>query len=86
MCQLGCYVKDYGEEKVKELVRYCREQRHGRAPGTDGIIVAPDRISMQTLLHQKHDNNKVYIEKMQATISSVEIRKKLAIWKWIKGI
>lgn len=86
MCQLRCYVKDYGEEKVGELVRYCREQRHGRATGTDGMIVAPDRVSMQTLLHQKHDNNKVYIEKMQATISSVEIRKKLAIRERIKGI
>lgn len=86
MCQLRCYVKDYGEEKVGKLVRYCREQRHGRATGIDGMVIVPERISMQTLLHQKHDNNKVYIEKMQATISSVEIRKKLAIRERIKGI
>ena len=49
MCQLRCYVKDYGEEKILEL-----------------------------LLHH-HDNDRVYIEKMQVAIPSIDIRKKLAI-------
>ena len=56
MCRLRCYVKDYGEEKILEL-----------------------------LLHH-HDNDRVYIEKMQATIPSIDIRKKLAIRERLGGI
>ena len=34
---------------------------------------------LKKLLHGQHDSDRVYIEKMQATIPSIEIRKKLAI-------
>ena len=47
--------------------------------GTEGISVRPNRGYMRELLLHHHDNDRVYIEKMQATIPSIDIRKKLAI-------
>ena len=36
MCQLRCYVKDYGEEKILELVKYRRSHKQEEATGTEG--------------------------------------------------
>ena len=33
MCQFRCYVRDYGEEKVIDLVHYCREHKETKAAG-----------------------------------------------------
>ena len=40
MCQLRCYVKDYGEEKILELVKYRRSHKQEEATGTEGGISA----------------------------------------------
>ena len=86
MCQLRCYVKDYGEEKILELVKYRRRHKQEEATGTEGISVRPNRGYMRELLLHHHDNDRVYIEKMQATIPSIDIRKKLAIRERLGGI
>ena len=86
MCQLRCYVKDYGEEKILELVKYRRSHKQEEATGTEGISVRPNRGYMRSLLLHHHDNDRVYIEKMQATIPSIDIRKKLAIRERLGGI
>ena len=36
MCQLRCYVKDYGEEKILELVKYRRSHKQEEATGPRG--------------------------------------------------
>ncbi len=45
--------------------------------GTEGISVSLNRGYMTRLLHHQHDNDRVYIEKMQATIASIDIGKSL---------
>lgn len=86
MCQLRCYVKDYREEKILELVKYRRSHKQEEATGTEGISVCPNRGYMRSLLLHSHDNDRVYIEKLQATIPSIDIRKKLAIRERLGGI
>lgn len=86
MCHLRCYVKDYGEERIIDLVHYRREHKNLQATGTDEAIPKVDRGFMKKLLYSSHDSDRVYIEKIQATIPSVEIRKKLAIREHIGNI
>ena len=86
MCRLRCYVRDYGEEKVINLVRYCREQKKNEATGTVGGEPKFARGYLTKLLHGQHDSDRVYLEKIQATIHSVDIRKKLAIRERLSNI
>ena len=86
MCQLRCYVRDYGEEKVIDLVHYRREHKQLEATGTEDVEPKFSRGYLKKLLHGQHDSDRVYLEKMQATIPSVEIRKKLAIRERISNI
>ncbi len=86
MCQLKCCVKDYGEEKILELVKYRRSRKKEEATGTEGIGVWQNRGYLRRLLFHRHDNDRVYIEKMQATILGIDIRKKLAIRERLGGI
>lgn len=86
MCHLRCYVRDYGEEKVIDLVRYRREHGELRATGTEDAEIRFARGYMKKLLFEEHNSDRVYLEKMQATIPSVEIRKKLAIRERISSI
>lgn len=41
---------------------------------------------MKKLLYGHHDSDRVYLERMQATIPSIEIRKKLAIRERLNNI
>ncbi len=86
MCQLRCYVRDYGEEKVIDLVHYRREHKQLEATGTEDTEPKFARGYLKKLLHGQHDSDRVYLEKMQATIPSIEIRKKLAIRERISNI
>ena len=86
MCQLRCYVRDYGEEKVIDLVHYRREHKQFEATGTEDAVPKFARGYLKKLLHGQHDSDRAYLEKMQATIPSVEIRKKLAIRERISNI
>lgn len=86
MCRLRCYVKDYGEDKIIDLVRRRREQKELQATGTEGMETKFARGYMRKLLHGQHDSDRVYLEKMQATIPGIEIRKKLAIRERLNNI
>lgn len=54
--------------------------------GTEEVEAKFARGYLKKLLHGQHDSDRVYLEKMQATIPSVEIRKKLAIRERISNI
>ena len=86
MCQLRCYVRDYGEEKVIDLLRYRREHKQFRATGTEDREPKFARGYMTKLLHGQHDSARVYLEKIQATIPSLEIRKNLATRESLSNI
>ncbi|MCD8221446.1 MAG: hypothetical protein LUD07_04495 [Clostridiales bacterium] len=86
MCQLRCYVRDYGEEKVIDLVHSRRKHWHLEATGSEDVEPKFARGYLQKLLYGQHDSDRVYLEKLQATIPSVEIRKKLAIRERINSI
>ncbi len=86
MCQLRCYVRDYGEEKVIDLVHYRREHKQLEATGTEDAEPKFARGYLKKLLQGQHNSDRVYLEKMQASIPSIEIRKKLAISERISNI
>lgn len=86
MCRLRCYVRDYGEEKVIDLVHYRREHKEQKAAGAETGEIKFERGYLDKLLHGQHDSDRVYIERMQATIASVDIKKKLAIRERIGNI
>ena len=79
-------MKDYGEDKIIDLVRRRREQKELQATGTEGMEPKSARGYMRKLLHGQHDSDRVYLEKMQATIPGIEIRKKLAIRERLNNI
>ena len=78
MCRLRCFVKNYGADKIVELVEYRRmKQLCGlKATGTDGMVeprAAKERISSE----QRRAMS--YVERIQATIPGLTVRKTLAI-------
>lgn len=74
MCRLRCYVRDYGEDKVIDLVHYRRWHREYKVAGSEEIEPKFGRGYLKKLLHGQHDSARVYLERMQATIPGVEIR------------
>ena len=86
MCRLRCYVRDYGEEKVIDLVHYRRKCMEQKAAGTGDIDPKLTREYLKEMLYREHDSAMVYVEKLQATIPSLEIRKKLAIRERLNSI
>ena len=65
------------------LLRECKQLE---ATGTEDVAPKFARGYLKKLLHGQHDSDREYIEKMQATIPSIEIRKKLAIRERISNI
>lgn len=86
MCRLRCYVRDYGEDKVIDLVHHRRSHLEKKAAGCEETEPKFARGYLKKLLHGQHDSDRVYLERMQATIPSVEIRKKLAIRERLSNI
>lgn len=85
MCQLRCYVRDYGEDKVIDLIHY--RKLHGKkAAGCEETEPKLARGCLRKLLQGQNDSDRVYPERMQATFPSVEIRKKLAIRERLNNI
>ena len=87
MCRLRCYVRNYGAEKIVDLVQYRREKafekREVLATGTDGII-EPAKPKKRYSKAQKEVQK--YFEAMQATIGGYTVRKTLAIRQRINEI
>ena len=89
MCRLRCYIKNKGEEKVLDLVRFRREKvlmeqkKALPATGTDGIAkelrdASPHR-KMQT-------ETAKYFDTMQASIFGNTAKKTMAIREHLRGI
>lgn len=84
MCHLRCYVRNHGEEKVIDLVRYRREKEFEKlqATGTEGILreeAKRHRTKQQMLIAP-------YWERMQASIGGLTARKTLAIRRRLNEI
>lgn len=77
MCRLRCFIRNYGRERVIELVNYRREKELGELPatGTEGMIDTAVRKKYTT--QQKEAWR--YAERMHATIGGSTVRKVLAI-------
>lgn len=86
MCRLRCYVRNYGEERLIDLVHLRRGQKASLTAGGEDAEPAFPRGYLAKLLHGQHDSGRVYLEKIQATIPGIEIRKKLAIRERLNNI
>lgn len=78
MCRLRCFIRNYGREKVIELVNYRREKELGEIPatGTDGMI---DTVVRERYTAQQREAQR-YAEKMHATLGEKStVRKILSI-------
>ena len=85
MCKLRCFIRNYGQEKVIDLVKYRREREMSVtvATGTDGIIEEYQRKRYT----KKQRELQRYAESLHATLSeSSTVRKILAIREQIGNI
>ena len=84
MCKLRCYVRNYGREKIVDLVTYRREMELSRlqGTGTDGLIEETQR--KRYTMEQRRAYT--YVENLQATIGGPTVRKILAIREQIRDI
>ena len=83
MCRLRCFVRNNGEEKIIDLVRYRREkvfrEQHKKATGTDGMLI--DMEEVRTRRKNMNHNLAKYYESLQVTLGSATgtVRKTFAI-------
>ena len=77
MSKLRCYEKNYGRDRIIDLVKYSREVRKGLRTGTDDIPVKA--LTLREVTAEHYDQSKSYIERIQATIPGLTARKSAAI-------
>lgn len=77
MSRLRCYVKDHGEGKIIDLVKYQREQRIFKKTGTDDVEIPKLKRSQVTA--EGYNIGRSYIERLQATIPGYTAKKSIAI-------
>lgn len=77
MSKLRCYEKNYGREKIIDLVKYSREQRSLKRTGTDDIVLKS--VSLREIREEHYNQAKSYIERIQATIPGETSRKIIKI-------
>ena len=85
MCKLRCFIRNYGREKVLDLVSYRREKAMGElcATGTDGMIAEEQRVKYTEGQKEAYR----YAERLHATLSeTTTVRKILAIREQIGNI
>lgn len=84
MSKLRCYKRNYGREKIIDLVQYTRKQRKLAKTGTDDVV----ELSMtgHDIARNHYDQARSYIERMQATIPYGTVRKIASIREQIKLI
>ena len=85
MCRLRCFVRNEGRENIIHLVRYRREREMQslRVTGTDGMIEEP--VVKKRISKERRDAF-AYIEKLQATIPGMTVKKTLSIREQIGNI
>lgn len=78
MCRLRCYVRNYGRDKIIELVEYRREKQMGRfaATGTEGLVEFEEKRRYVT---EERRRAMKYIERLQARIPGDTVRKVISI-------
>jgi len=82
MCRLRCFVRNYGSEKIIDLVRYRREkvfqEQHQLATGTDGAFVESEAKVRRT---RSRSELAKYFDALQVTIGGPysTVRKTFAI-------
>ena len=74
MSKLRCYERNYGREKLIDLIRYSREQRSMKRKGTDNIAV--EKVSMREIMT---DQSRSYIDRLQVTIPGLTAKKMASI-------
>ena len=84
MSKLRCYEKNYGREKIIDLVKYSRQQRKLARTGTDSV--EPIRGSLREIRADHYNQARSYIERIQATIPDGTVRKIAAIREQIRLI
>lgn len=82
--KLRCYEKNYGRDKIIELVKYSRDKRKLERTGTDGISV--ENVKLSDVIREHKDSSKKYIDSIQATMPGMTGRKIFSIREQIKLI
>lgn len=77
MSKLRCYEKNYGREKIIELVKYSRKQRELKKTGTDNEII--EKVTLRQIRSEHYNQAKSYIQRIQATIPGLTARKNASI-------
>ena len=77
MSKLRCYERNYGREKIIDLVRYSRERRAMKRTGTDNI--AEVKVSMREIMTDHYDQARSYIDRLQVTIPGLTAKKTASI-------
>lgn len=82
MSKLRCYERNFGREKIIDLVRYSRDVQKGRKTGTDNEIIK--KINLREITAEHYDQARSYIERIQATIPGLTARKTASIREQIR--
>ena len=84
MSKLRCYEKNYGRDKIIELVKYSREQRKLSRTGTDDF--AEVKVSLREIRSEHYNQAKSYIDRLQATVPGKTVAKMASIREQIRLI
>jgi len=82
MSKLRCYERNHGREKIIDLVRYSRAQRMLKRTGTEDIEVK--KLSMKGIMNDHYKQSRSYIERIQAIIPGMTVRKTASIRNQLK--
>lgn len=77
MSKLRCYERNYGREKLLQLVRIGREGRKLGATGTEGIILK--EIRLRVVLKKHYNVSRKYIDGLHASILGETVKKTFSI-------
>lgn len=77
MSKLRCYERNYGREKIIDLVKYSRKERKQERTGTDNEIL--EKVSLRQIRAEHYDQAKSYIDRIQARIPGQTARKSASI-------
>lgn len=82
MSKLRCYERNYGREKIIDLVKYSRKERQQERTGTDHEIL--ERVSLRQIRAEHYDQARSYIDRIQATIPGQTARKSASIRRQLR--
>lgn len=77
MSKLRCYERNYGREKIIDLVKYSREVRKDYRTGTDDVPLK--KLTLKQITAENYNQARSYIDRIQATIPGITAKKSAAI-------